>query len=81
MQWSMPDIKNQQQQQKKQKQKQNKKKKEKERKKERSVLFPLLGLQYNALFYFLFCNLWSNVVPTISKLQTSKGRYLNLIKI
>ena len=36
----------------------------KKRKKERS----------NALFYFLFYDLWSNAVHTISKLQTSKER-------
>ena len=41
---------------KKQKQKQTKKK-NKKRMKERSVLFPLLGLHYNALFYFLFYDL------------------------
>ena len=35
----------------------SKQKKNKKRMKERSVLFPLLGLHYNALFYFLFYDL------------------------
>ena len=49
-------------------------KRKKERKKE-SVLFPILVLHYNELFYFIFHDSWSNTVHTISKLQTTQGQY------